>query len=80
MLGGLDLSSLQKSSLSRGRVGIGGGSVGRAVASDTRDPRFKSQHRQNSSTNGNQIETTKIKKKLPGMAHQKNSGGWILKN
>ena len=27
--------------------GSGRGSVGRAVASDTRDPRFESQHRQN---------------------------------
>ena len=31
--------------------GSGGGSVGRAVASDTRDPRFESQHRQTLSTN-----------------------------
>ena len=27
-------------------MGSGGGSVGRAVASNTRDPQFKSQHRQ----------------------------------
>ena len=27
-------------------LGSGGGSVGRAVTCDTRDPRFKSQHRQ----------------------------------
>ena len=27
-------------------LGSGGGSVGRVAASDTRDPRFKSQHRQ----------------------------------
>ena len=27
-------------------MGSGGGSVGRAVATDTKDPRFKSQHRQ----------------------------------
>ena len=32
-------------------MGSGGGSVGRAVASDTRDPRFESQHRQTLSTN-----------------------------
>ena len=32
-------------------VGSGGGSVGRAVATDTKDPRFKSQHRQFFSTN-----------------------------
>ena len=32
-------------------MGSGGGSVGRAVASDTRDLRFKSQHRQTLSTN-----------------------------
>ena len=43
-------------------MGSGGGSVGRAVAYDTRDPRFKSQHRQNLFTNGNQIEKTKKEK------------------
>ena len=40
-------AALTKSSL----VGSGGGSIGRAVASDTRDPRFESQHRQTLSTN-----------------------------
>ena len=50
--------------------GSGGGSVGRAVTSNTRDPRFESQYRQ---TLIYQlyilIEKMKIKKKRPGMAH-----------
>ena len=46
-------------------VGICGGSVCRVVASDTRDPRFKSQNRQNFIC---QLHF-KIKKKRPGMAH-----------
>ena len=52
-------------------LGSGCGSVGRAVAADTRDPRFESSHRQNLSTI-NCIEKTKIKKKRPGMTHLKN--------
>ena len=46
----------------------GCGSVGRAVASVTRGPRFKSSHRLNVFTI-NSIEKTKIKKKRSGMAH-----------
>ena len=47
---------------------------GRAVASDTRDPRFKSSHRQTFIEHlftVNCVEKTKIKKKRPGMAHLK---------
>ena len=51
-------------------VGSGCGSVGRAVASNTRDPRFESQHGQNFIY---QLyiykEKTKIKKKMQGMVH-----------
>ena len=49
------------------QIGQCGGSVGRAVASDSRGPRFESCHRQNFTVNS--IEKTKIKKKRPGMAH-----------
>ena len=56
-------------------MGSGGGSVGRAVASNTRDPRFESCHRQNfiyQFFNKN-TEKTKLNKKMPGMAqHLKN--------
>ena len=48
------------------------GSVGRAVASDTRDPQFESSHRQTFIEHlitVNCVEKTKIKKKCPGMAH-----------
>ena len=48
------------------QVGSGCGSVGRAVASDSRDPLFESRHRQKISIehfNVNCIEKTKIKKK-----------------
>ena len=45
-------------------LGNGCGSVGRAVAYDTGDPRLKSKHRQNCTR-----EKSKIKKKRPGMAH-----------
>ena len=50
----------------------GGGSVGKAVASDTRGLRFKSQHRQSFywiMLTVNCIEKTKIKKKRPVVAH-----------
>ena len=50
-------------------MGSGGGSVGRAVASDTRGPQLESQHRQNLSANCHQIEKTKIKKQRPKMTH-----------
>ena len=53
-------------------MGSGCGSVGRAVDSDTRDPRFDSSHRQNFIEHLfiiNCIEKTKINKKRPGMAH-----------
>ena len=45
--------------------GSGCGSVGRAVASDTRGPQFESSHRQNfiNTFTINCIEKTKIKKK-----------------
>ena len=50
--------------------GSGCGSVGGAVAYDTRDPRFESSHRLNffHAFTINCIEKTKIKKR-PGMAH-----------
>ena len=44
-----------------------GGSVGRAIASHTRDPRFESSHRQDFIMNIF-VEKTKIKKKRSGMA------------
>ena len=57
-------------------LGCGCGSVGRAVISDTRGPRFESSHRQ-IFINIEQLLYTincvlkrrKIKKKRPGMAH-----------
>ena len=52
----------------------GCGSVGRAVASDTRGPWFESSHWRNlyfTLFTVNCIEKTKIKKKRPGMAHLK---------
>ena len=55
-------------------MGSGGGSVGTAVASDTRDLRFEFQHRQNFIYQLYiQIEETKIKEKRPGMARLKKS-------
>ena len=54
--------------------GSGCGSVGRAVASYTRGPRFESSHRQKFIEHlftVNCIEKTKMKKKRPGMAHLK---------
>ena len=53
-------------------IGSGCGSVGRAVAFDTRDPRFDSSHWQNFIEHLfiiNCIEKTKINKKRLGMAH-----------
>ena len=55
-------------------LGSGCGSVGRAVASVTRGPRFESSHRQTFILDiylfpVNFIEKTKIKKKRQGMAH-----------
>ena len=51
----------------------GGGSVGGAVASNTRGPGFESRHRQNfinqSQLYNRDTEKTKIKKKRPRMAH-----------
>ena len=55
-------------------VGSGCGSVGRAVAFDTRGPQFNSSHRQNFIEHLfiiNCIEKTKINQKRPGMAHFK---------
>ena len=58
--------------------GSGCGSVGRAVASDTRGPRFESSHRQKFINIEQLLYTVncvmkrqKIKKKRPGMAHFK---------
>ena len=56
--------------------GSGCGSVGRAVASNTRGPRFESSHWQKfiyieHLFTVNCIEKTKIKEKRPGMAHLK---------
>ena len=56
-------------------LGSGCGSVGRAVASDTRGPRFESSHRQKFNieqlldTVNCVLKRRKIKKKRPGMAH-----------
>ena len=53
-------------------MGSGCGSVGRAVAYDTRGPRFDSSHWQNFNEHlfiVNCIEKTKINKKRLGMAH-----------
>ena len=57
--------------LSSALVGSGGGLVGRAVASDSRDPLFDSRHQQNytSQLYIQSIEETKIKEKRPGIAH-----------
>ena len=46
-------------------LGSGGGSLGRAVTSKTRDPRFKSQHHQNFNRN----RKDQNKEKEAGMAH-----------
>ena len=54
--------------------GSGCGSVGRAVASNSRGPPFESSHRQEFiywTFTVNRIEKTKVKKKRPGMAHLK---------
>ena len=59
-------------SLLSNKVGSGCGSVGRAVASDTRGPQFESRHRQNFTLNlylPLTLEKTKTKKKRPEMAH-----------
>ena len=56
-------------------LGSGCGSVGRAVASDARGPRFESPvigKNLYSTFTFNYIEKAKIKKKRPGMAHLKN--------
>ena len=57
-------------------LGSGCGSVGRAVASDTRGPQFESSHRRTFIKNiylpiVNCTEKTKIKKKRPGTFHLK---------
>ena len=57
-------------------LGSGCGSVGRAIASDTRGPQFESRHRRIFIKNINLsiincIEKTKIKKKRPGKTHLK---------
>ena len=51
------------------QLGSGCGTVGRAVASDTRDPRLESSHRQILNLRTvKYIDKTKINKKMPGMA------------
>ena len=60
--------------------GSGGGSVGRAVTSNTRDLQFKSHHRQNFiyQLYNKPTEKTKIKTKMLGKAHlEKNIFGEI---
>ena len=58
-------------------MGSGCGSVGRAVGSDTKDPRFKPPHRQSFiyqifyQLYHSIIVKTKSRKKKPGMAHLK---------
>ena len=59
-----------------GKKGSGCGSVGRAVVSDTRGPRFESSHQQKFINIEQLLYTVncvlkrrKIKKKRPGMAH-----------
>ena len=55
-------------------MGSGCGSVGRAVASNSRGPQFKSRHRQKNCIEHftvNYIEKTKIVKMRPGRAHFK---------
>ena len=75
-LGKLKLIKVPKTCRSRSSLGSGGGSVGRAVASDIRGPRFESSHRQKFIYfywtfvyYQLCIGKTKIKKKWPGMAH-----------
>ena len=54
-------------------------SVGRAVASDTRDPQFESTHREILYVRSLRcIETTKIDKKRPGMAQFFKKTKWNL--
>ena len=48
-------------------LGCGCGTVGRAVASDTRDPRFASQYWQKFICQTNNIEKTKNKEKEAGI-------------
>ena len=50
--------------------GSGCGSIGRAVASDSRGPQFESSHRRKFTVNC--LEKTKIKKKRSGIPHFKN--------
>ena len=67
----------------KSHTGSGCGSVGRAVASNTRGPRFESSHRQNLYWTLFTVscqEKTKIKKKRPGMAHLKKSHTSALKH
>ena len=64
-------------------LGSGCGSVGRAVASDSRGPRFESHHRQKNYIEHftvNCIEKTKIKKKRLGRAHFLKKNKWSLEN
>ena len=57
--------------VSKKNWGSGCGTVGRAVASDTRDPRFESQHRQKFICQLHYMEKAKIKQTRPGKAHLK---------
>ena len=57
------------------KLGSGGGSVGRAVTSDTRDPQFRIPTLAQFILSFVHIkEKTKIKKERPGMAHIKKRG------
>ena len=65
------------------KVGSGCGSVGTAVTSGARGPRFESSHWQTFISDiylltVNSIEKTKIKKKRPRMAHLKIIGGKVV--
>ena len=50
-------------------LGSGCGAVGRAVASDTRDPWFESSHGQNLYVVSTALKRQKERKKRPGMVH-----------
>ena len=65
----LERNEREKMSPNMNQMGSGCGSVGRAVAFDTRDPRFDSSHQQTFIKhlfNVNCVEKTKIKKKEAG--------------
>ena len=61
-------------------VGSGCGSVGRAVASDTRDPRFQSSHQQNFYRTFVYCQLCWKDEKRPGMAHFLNANHKIVES